>query len=145
MALVLFANTVFGYVWVVCSIVLLIFVGSTRVILRHVWRTVGLVANTPIKIQAVTGSREIIPVELVGVKYQLRPPKAAFGLKLAAADQNDQGAMARLVTEWIQAAFGDQAEAVMARLDDYDDDLDLMHLMELMQLVMERVTGNPTT
>lgn len=114
-------------------------------LLASIYRKVRDMANTDIRIEAVTGSRKEIKVELVGVAYTIRPPKAAFGLHLARVNQNDQGAMAGLVIKWIEQAFGDESDAVLARMDDYDDELDLTHLMELMQLVMERVSGNPTT
>lgn len=92
--------------------------------------------------------RELIPISLVGVDYQITPPKAALALKMAVQGKtagDDPSAMIDTLYEWIDLAFGDQAEKVKTRLESPKDDLDIDHISELMGAVIEKVSGNPTT
>jgi hypothetical protein len=92
--------------------------------------------------------RKHIPVDLVGVHYDLIPPKAAFSLRIAQRAQEadkDVTILMEVLTSWMVAAFGDkQAAKIMARLDDPDDQLDFPHLLTLLQKVVE-LGVNPTS
>lgn len=91
-----------------------------------------------------------VPVTLVGVDYQITPPKA--GMAIAAArfrnstEEKDLAKMTDSFFDWIEQAFGKQTDAVFARLEDPNDPLDLPHLQKLQQALMERgAAPNPTT
>jgi hypothetical protein len=92
---------------------------------------------------------DLIPVSLVGVTYQIKPPKSSLALKLAVrakTAEDDPSLMMEAIDEWVDKAFGkEEAENVRARLDDEDDVLDFPHIMALMEAVIERTTGNPTS
>lgn len=94
--------------------------------------------------------REPLLIELVGEKYTIKPPKVALSLKLGVTakqmeQSGDVAAMNEALHEWVKKAFGDKAQSVWDRMDDEDDDLDIPHIMKLMQAVSEHVTGNPTS
>lgn len=94
--------------------------------------------------------RKRIPVDLVGKRYEIVPPKASFALKFAvnaqlATQAQDSEKVARVIDEWIEAAFGAEADAVKARLNDPADALDTNHIGMLMRAIMEASTGDPTT
>ena len=91
-----------------------------------------------------------VTVNLVGKKYRVKAPKAALGLKLAVrAKQAEESPdlMAEAIDEWIGRAFSaEDAADVRYRMYESDDDpLDLPHVMDLMEKVIERTTGNPTS
>lgn len=92
---------------------------------------------------------EIIPVELVGVKYEVKSPKTALALRIGVEAKqagDDPARMMEAIGTWVRIAFGAKvAPGVMARLDDPDDDLDISHVMKLMDALVERATGNPPT
>lgn len=92
--------------------------------------------------------RKGIPVNLVGVDYTVRKPKAALGLRLAVAGKKadeDPENMMKAMDTLVLMVFGKKdAKAVDARLSDPEDDLDFEHLVELVQAL--GATGeNPTT
>ena len=96
------------------------------------------------------GDRPTMKIRLVGQTYSIRPPKAALALKMAwrAKQFEDRpDLVAETLNEFIDKAFSAKdAEAVKQRLYESDDDpLDVPHIMELMNAVMERVVGDPTT
>jgi len=97
----------------------------------------------------VADPREKITISLVGVEYVITPPKASAALKMAIrakAGDEDPSEMLAALTEWAQKAFGKAtATKVMKRLDDDEDELDLQHLMQLMEGVAELTAGNPTS
>lgn len=103
------------------------------------------------RIEISATPRELIAVNLVGTEYTLTPPKGALGLTLAekaqdASASGDVRAIWGEVLNWLTMAVGKkQAKAIQARLDDADDDLDIIHVISLMEQVVEMVTGNPTT
>ena len=92
--------------------------------------------------------RKTLEVDLVGKTYKVTAPKAALGLKLAVRAKqadDDPGKMMEAVEEWVIKAFGKTNGAkVLKRVDDEDDDLDIQHLMKLMEAVIEATTGDPT-
>lgn len=95
--------------------------------------------------------REQITVNLVGKPYLLTPPKGALGLTLAERAQEAQAsgdvkAIWGEVMGWLTTAVGKkQARAIQERLDDPDDDLDIIHVITVMEKVVEAVTKNPTS
>lgn len=95
--------------------------------------------------------REGLPVKLVGQSYTVRPPKASFAIRLAkqakSLKQDDPDAAMSVLENWLKQAFAaEDYEAVLARMDDPDDELDIEHIAALMEAVTERqMGGNPTT
>lgn len=93
--------------------------------------------------------RSVLPIRLVGVEYSIVPPKNAFTLELASRTTDDDLRTAKathdLIYSWIDQAFRDDAPKVRERLADPLDDLDLDHIMLLIQRVVEAQSGNPTT
>ena len=104
-------------------------------------------AKTRIVIEAAP--REPVPVSLVGEEYLVTAPKSTIALALAARVKEageDGGKIRAEIDSWVRLAFGKkQASKVIARLDDGEDDLDLSHVMSLMQQLAEASTGDPTT
>lgn len=93
--------------------------------------------------------REAIPVSLVGEEYLVTPPKSTLALKLAARakEAGEDGEKIRAeLDSWVLMAFGKKQSAkIQDRLDDAEDDLDLPHIMSLMQKLAEAVTPDPTS
>ena len=103
------------------------------------------------RIEINASDREPITIELVGKEYVIDPPKSTYGIKLArrakelAAGKGDSDGY-DMVEGWVRKAFGPrQGEAVLERLMDDDDDLDVPHIMKLIEALAELVTENPTT
>lgn len=91
---------------------------------------------------------DTISVDLVGERYEINPPKMFLALRIGVAAKNagnDMDAMLSALTTWIEAAMGRQATEVLERLEDPDDDLDLMHIMRLMEKITEVQTSDPTS
>ena len=102
------------------------------------------------RIQILAKPAQQITVDLIGKEYLVKPPKATLGLAIAEAGNNTAtGGVTNMldrVNDWIIAAFGEKnGKAVIARLNNPKDDLDLPHVMELMRQLTEEVTGDPTT
>lgn len=93
--------------------------------------------------------REPISVELVGTEYLVTPPKSTIAIALAERVQSagqDISVLRKETDHWVTLAFGKkQATKVIARLDDGEDDLDIEHIMQLMQKLAEAGTPDPTT
>lgn len=93
--------------------------------------------------------RKPATVSLVDEEYLVTPPKSTIALALAARAKaaGDDGEKVRAELDgWVGLAFGKkQAAKVQARLDDPDDDLDLPHIMELMQALAAAATPDPTS
>lgn len=99
---------------------------------------------------------EAVKVRLVGVEYEIRPPKMWAAMRttqklqgLAAGEDMSPEAIGDAVEameSWLRGSTTAQdADAILARLDDRDDALDLTHLAELIEKVTEATTGDPTT
>lgn len=105
----------------------------------------------PADFQVKASQRKTMQVDLVGVTYQIRIPKTYAMLRFAALSQTtddmDMSAMVEAMNAWIKQAFGKEGtEQVHERLGDPDDDLDIDHIMQLMEAVAEAsAPGNPTT
>ena len=101
-------------------------------------------------IRIVADDKLVLPVNLVGIDYRVSPPKAALSMRTAInakkADE-DPEAMMNAILAWIRAAFNKKdAEAVIKRLDDPKDALDLQHISLLVEKVVEAQTNeNPST
>lgn len=100
-------------------------------------------------IEITPQKRQGIPVKLIGVEYAARPPKSMVALRLAQQAQkasDDPEASIKALTQWLTMTFGKKdTAAILQRLEDPDDDLDIPHIAELMEKVTEAVSGNPTT
>lgn len=92
---------------------------------------------------------DLVHVNLVGKPYDIKPPKAALAMRLATEAKlfsDDPAKMMDVLNAWIRRAFGDKAEKIQKRLDDEDDDLDIFHIMMLMEKIIEVQTdATPTT
>lgn len=102
------------------------------------------------KIVIAADPRETLDIELVGVEYNIKPPKAATAMALMSSIggdlQNDPEKAMEVIEKWVKVTFGSKTgPKILARLRDPEDDLDISHLGDLMQKVTEVVTGNPTT
>lgn len=97
---------------------------------------------------------ETIHVKLVGVEYDLMPPKVDFTLDLATEagslmgkgdDLSGVPALRELLNEWMQQAFQEQYPALKARLKNAKDPIDFPHIVQLMRALIEAKSGNPTS
>ena len=97
---------------------------------------------------AASGRRDAQRVNLVGQIHTFHPVKTWFTMKIAQAAkavESDPMAMLDALREWLRQGFGDDgAAAILARLDDPADPLDLGDLMRLMEATM-KVDDNPPT
>jgi len=107
------------------------------------------VAHAP-DIPITAKPRRIISVDLVGVRYDVKPPKGALALTLGRAAKKastdpEQGM--RAMMDWLTMAVGSEnAEAIEKRLNDLNDELDFEHIGDLIKAVTEAgANGNPTT
>lgn len=93
--------------------------------------------------------RSPLTVSLGGEEYLVTPPKSTIALALAARAQSagsDPQKVREELDNWVRIAFGrKQAAKVAERLDDDEDDLDLPHIMDLMQKVAEATTSDPSS
>lgn len=91
----------------------------------------------------------VLKVDLLGTRYEIRPPKAGMAMNLArmAGKKNaDPMKLMDLMEKWIDHAFHEKSEEVKERIfEDPDDDLDFVHIIELVQKITELQTGSPTT
>ena len=105
-------------------------------------------ALADIIIAATSGRRDAQRVNLVGQIYEFHPVKTWFTMKIAQAAkaaESDPMAMLDALREWLRQGFGDDgAAAILARLDDPADPLDLGDLMRLMEATL-KVDDNPPT
>ena len=97
---------------------------------------------------AASGRRLAQRVNLVGQIHTFHPVKTWFTMRIAQAAkavESDPLAMLDALREWLRQGFGDDgAAAILARLDDPADPLDLGDLMRLMEATM-KVDDNPPT
>lgn len=89
-------------------------------------------------------------VVLGGQPYRALPMKMLtavnLGKKLEAAGENTDKLLYELES-FVGTIFGrgsEQTRAIMARMEDPEDGLDLPHVMDLVQKLIERTTKNPT-
>jgi hypothetical protein len=100
-------------------------------------------------IDIVAAPKKQFQVKLVGVDYMATAPKKALALSLLMRVKNagnDPEMMDDAITSLIIKMLGrEHVEAVQARLADEEDDLDIDHLMVLMNKLIEAVSADPTT
>lgn len=93
--------------------------------------------------------RKPLTVQLGDEMFDVKPPKATFGIVLAQRAKvagDDPGLVFAEMMNWMSAAFGKKvAKDLEKRLMDPEDLLDLTHVTDLMTQVTEKATGNPTT
>ena len=97
---------------------------------------------------SASARRDAQRVNLVGQIHEFHPVKTWFTMKIAQAAkaaESDPLAMLDALREWLRQGFGDDgAAAILARLDDPADPLDLGDLMRLMEATL-KVDDTPTT
>jgi len=90
-----------------------------------------------------------IPIRLVGVEYDVRRPKTQLAMALSQAAQaagNDPDKLLRVVRDFTSMMFTpEDQQAIETRLSDPDDDLDLIHVMQLARALQEKATSLPPT
>lgn len=90
-----------------------------------------------------------LKVNFGGEIYTVRPIKGSLGISLGSQMKGVKGDTEKLqkaLKRIVDIMFGPTDGAViMARLDDQEDDLDFTHVMELLNKLVEKSTGNPTT
>jgi hypothetical protein len=98
----------------------------------------------------IVSTRKPLNVSLVGVDYNITPPKAALAIEMArdikgAKTKKPEEVMDTLY-EWLSMCMDEEGvAAIRARLMNPTDDLDIPHITELLTAVMERITENPPT
>lgn len=90
-----------------------------------------------------------ITVSLAGEEYTVRPIKSSLGIALAQRFQGDQSDMAKFeknIDQLVKIIFGKKdSAAIQKRLSDPEDLLDLPHIFNLLNALVEKASGNPTT
>lgn len=92
----------------------------------------------------------MVEVEIAGQTYTFKRPKkrslilAFSGLNPESEDPTEQARMYLEVERLLMRYTGD-SEALLARLDDDDDDIDIEHIMQAFQEIMGKVAGVPPT
>lgn len=88
-------------------------------------------------------------VKFVGEMVKVTPLKTAFAMHLIEVQdklKKDPKKFVGLLNDMIDGMFDKAgAKRVRARLNDTTDDLDVQHLFDLMHLLMEQESANPTT
>ncbi len=99
-----------------------------------------------------TSARKPLSVDLVGFRYMITPPKLRSAVRMfqqlqtaAAGTEENPDAAFEQYDAWITKLFRERAPEVIARLDDEDDELDLVHINQLTQALMERAAGADPT
>lgn len=91
---------------------------------------------------------EPINVKINGEVYVCYPPKIATLMDAMGLSEDDKATDADAVEslyKWVELAFGEEdANAILDRIEDPRDTLDVVHIGQIMQAVMEKDTGNPT-
>lgn len=96
----------------------------------------------------IAASDEPITVNLVGKTYLAHPPKTTLAMKLANGmdGSSDPEFILGRVEEYLVMTFGPkEGKKIRARLDDPDDQLDIPHIMTLMEKITEVSSGTPTS
>lgn len=98
----------------------------------------------------IEDEEEGIPVRLVGVDYVAHRPKALMAVRLGeqikGVDMEDVEAVVDLLSRFLRLMFGSTTTVdIMARLDDEDDRLDVVHLFTLVEKMTAEVSNRPPT
>ncbi|QSM01229.1 tail assembly chaperone [Microbacterium phage NoodlelyBoi] len=110
--------------------------------------TAAKAATTPII--DIEDEDEPIPVRLVGVDYTAHRPKAMLAVRLGEriqqVDMEDMDQVVEQFGSFLRLTFGTEvAAAILARLEDEDDRLDVHHLLKFVERITEVVGGRPST
>ena len=95
--------------------------------------------------------RDAIPLIFGDDEYTILPPKGAMSLDLAERAQDavangDVKSMWGEIEGWFIDGLGEeQWDRIDARLHDPTDDLDIVHLIQAMEALVEVVTDSPTS
>lgn len=95
----------------------------------------------PKKLNVSVEPEDTIPVTLVGKDYQVRRPKAWLSMRMALVSRTEEveaDKVMEVLEQWIAAVFRRNANAVIKRLDDPKDDLDVDHIMALVAALSEQ-------
>lgn len=94
-------------------------------------------------------SKPTFQIDFIGKTYDIVAPKSALAMKMAVRAKTaseDPALMYDTLIEWVFAAFGtSQGASIVARLDDAEDDLDVEHITDLIEKVMEYQSNLPTS
>lgn len=95
-------------------------------------------------------SARIFQVDLVGTTYQAKKPKTLAQLALAqtlqGANTSDPKVMQKMTSDYVSMLFNKKdAAAIWKRLEDDEDDLDILHITDLIKAVTEMFSSRPTT
>lgn len=91
---------------------------------------------------------ETMDVKLVGVDYKIKPPKTSLLMEVTDKMQgkNEEDVTSEDLYRFVDLMFTKtDATKVKKRLSDAKDDLDIEHVMTLLDKLMEAVQPNPTT
>jgi hypothetical protein len=101
-----------------------------------------------IRIEGVRKNIKPFNVELVGVQYRALPMKALVAVSMGKKMQeqgNDINKLMESLGTWVNALFGRKnGPAIMERLTDPADELDLPDVMEVIKQMTKKATANPT-
>lgn len=94
--------------------------------------------------------QDLVPITLVGKSYNVKTPKGWLAMKMAVVAkqaEEDPSLIMETLEKWIEAAFLTKAPQVLKRLEDPKDELDISHIMELVEKLAERsaMTERPTS
>lgn len=105
--------------------------------------------ETPADISISVEPPKPISVDLGDQRYTVRPVKGSLGIALGSRLQAVQGDAQKLkdtIEHIVGIIFGPSASVeIIERLEDSSDALDYSHVMELMNALIEKSSGNPTT
>lgn len=108
-------------------------------------------------ISIVAAKRKTIPVDLIGVRYNVTPPKASAAIRMMGLtnldlDSDDNTQALNAATQMMEAyddlvtmMFGAKAQEIRDRMNDPEDALDIQHISELSQALQAASTDNPPT
>lgn len=107
-------------------------------------------AAAPAPIIDIEDEYEPIPVRLVGVDYVAHRPKAMLAVRLGErikqVDMEDMEEVVEQFGSFLKLTFGSEVSAaILARLEDEDDRLDVHHLVKFVERITEVVGGRPST
>lgn len=107
-------------------------------------------ASTATPIIDIEDEEAPMAVRLVGVDYVAHRPKSMLALRLGQriqdVDMDDTEEVVSQFGSFLKLVFGTEVtESIMARLEDADDRLDVIHLLRFVERITEVVSGRPPT
>lgn len=96
-----------------------------------------------------TPERKPLRVDLGGVIYEIMPIKSAIAMELGSkvmGAESDPDKFDKTLKDLVAGVFSAKdAKGVMARIKDPQDPLDMLHILTLVEVMLEKTAGNPTT